>query len=34
MAMIEVSGRRSGELVADFPDCTSPIHFERFFDTL
>ena len=34
MAMIEVSGRRNGELVADFPDRDSPIHFERFFDTL
>lgn len=34
MAMIEVSGRRSGELVADFPKSDSPIHFERFFDTL
>ena len=34
MAMIEVSGRRSGELVTDFPESDSPIHFERFFDTL
>lgn len=34
MAMIEVSGRHSGELVTDFPASESPIHFERFFDTL
>ena len=34
MAMIEASGRRSGELVTDFPASDSPIHFERFFDTL
>ena len=34
MAMIEVSGRRSGELVTDFPESHSPIHYERFFETL
>ena len=32
--MIEVSGRRGGELVTDFPGRDSPIHFSRFFDTL
>lgn len=34
MAMIEVSGRRSGQLVTDFPEIDSPIHYERFFETL
>ena len=34
MAMIEVSGRRSGELVTDFPERDSPIHFSQFFDRL
>ena len=34
MAMIEVSGRRSGQLVTDFPESDSPIHYERFFETL
>ena len=34
MAMIEASARRGGELIEGFPDSDSPIHFERFFDTL
>ena len=34
MAMIEASARCGGELIEEFPDSDSPIHFERFFDTL
>ena len=34
MAMIEVSGGRGGELIDDFPDANSPVHFGRFFETL
>ena len=34
MAIIEVGGRRRGQLLADFPPADSPIGFERFFTTL
>ena len=34
MAMIEVPGRRGGELVTDFSESDIPIRLERFFDTL
>lgn len=34
MGMIEVGGRRMGELLTDFPPPDSPIRFDRFFHTL
>ena len=34
MAMVEVQGSGAGELVKSFPPENSPIHLERFFDTL